>query len=224
MCIVAGPEFGSLQDHVLVIVKALYSLKSSGFRWHERLADVLGDSMGFFLSHGDPDVWMREREGHYEYIAVYVDDLFLIASKQPQQNITSDLEQKYSFKLKGTGEVFSSIDYWHDKDGTLGVCSPRKYYIEKLLTSYKQMFGTDPKSYASPLEKGDHPELDASPERYQSLVSSLQWAVTLRRLDILTAVMTLSSFYCAFPRIGHLQQAKCIVGYLYKTKHSTPQM
>ena len=31
--IVAGPEFKELQGHILVIHKALYGSKSSGFRW-----------------------------------------------------------------------------------------------------------------------------------------------------------------------------------------------
>jgi hypothetical protein len=33
--IVAGPEFGGLEGHMLVIYKALYGLCSSGLRWHE---------------------------------------------------------------------------------------------------------------------------------------------------------------------------------------------
>ena len=39
--IIAGEEFGDRQGHKLVITKALYGLKSSGLRWHERFADVL---------------------------------------------------------------------------------------------------------------------------------------------------------------------------------------
>ena len=39
--IVAGPEFGELQGHVLVIHKALYGLKSSGLRWSQRLHDIM---------------------------------------------------------------------------------------------------------------------------------------------------------------------------------------
>ena len=44
--IVAGPEFGEREGHVLIIRKALYGMKSSGKRWHERFADVL-DAEGF---------------------------------------------------------------------------------------------------------------------------------------------------------------------------------
>ena len=47
--IIAGPEFGPLRGHTLIIHKALYGLKSSGLRWHERFADVLR-SMDFVPS------------------------------------------------------------------------------------------------------------------------------------------------------------------------------
>jgi hypothetical protein len=33
--IIASPEFGDLEGHMLVIYKALYGLRSSGLHWHE---------------------------------------------------------------------------------------------------------------------------------------------------------------------------------------------
>jgi hypothetical protein len=56
VCFIAGPEFGPLQDHLLVIDRALYGLRTSGARWHDCLADVLCD-MGIasakqILTHG----------------------------------------------------------------------------------------------------------------------------------------------------------------------------
>ena len=39
--IVAGPEFGELEGHHLVIHKALYGLRTSGARWADHLADSL---------------------------------------------------------------------------------------------------------------------------------------------------------------------------------------
>jgi hypothetical protein len=78
----------------------------------------------------------------------------------------------------------------------------------------------------SPLEKGDHPELDTSelldPEgiqQYQSLVGSMQWAVSLGRMDIATAVMTLSG-YASAPRQGHLDRAKRVVCYLSRSREA----
>jgi hypothetical protein len=68
-----------------------------------------------------------------------------------------------------------------------------------------------PKECASPLVKGDHPELDTSElctteqvAQYQSMIGSLQWIVTIGRFDIHTAVMTMSGFRVA-PRVGHLE-------------------
>ena len=88
------------------------------------------------------------------------------------------------------------------------------------------MFGHKPKLYWSPLEQGDHPEIDTTEELdekgiklYQSMISSLQWAISLGRFDISTAVMTLSSFR-ALPRQGHLTRAKRVYGYLAIFKNS----
>ena len=47
---------------------------------------------------------MRPQGDHYEYIAVYVDDL-LIASRQPQSIIDQLTAKPHAFKLKGTGPV-----------------------------------------------------------------------------------------------------------------------
>jgi hypothetical protein len=89
--------------------------------------------------------------------------------------------------------------------------------------TYKRLFGDAPKQkYQSPLEKNDHPELDDSElldddgiSKYQSLIGTLQWTISLGRFDIATAVMTMSGFRVA-PRVGHLERVKRICGYLAK--------
>jgi hypothetical protein len=45
--IIAGPEFGSFEGHVMIISKALYGLRSSGARRHDRLADCIRE-LDFF--------------------------------------------------------------------------------------------------------------------------------------------------------------------------------
>jgi hypothetical protein len=67
VCVKAGKEFGKLEGHTLVIAKALYGLRSSGLRWHEKFADCLRNE-GFQPSKGEPDIWMREADGLYEYV------------------------------------------------------------------------------------------------------------------------------------------------------------
>jgi hypothetical protein len=36
--IVAGPEFGELEEHMLIISNSLYGLRTSGLHWHERFS------------------------------------------------------------------------------------------------------------------------------------------------------------------------------------------
>ncbi len=73
--IIAGPEFGEQQGHLLVI----------RLRWHERLSDCLC-KMGFTPCKAEADIWMHCVGEEYEYIAVYVDDL-RIASLNPENII-----------------------------------------------------------------------------------------------------------------------------------------
>ena len=88
--LVALAGFGELEGHTLIIYKALYGLKSSGARWHEKLVDSLR-AIGFFQSKADSDVWMRHEGDIYEYIAIYTDDL-AIAARDPKKIIVA-LEQ-----------------------------------------------------------------------------------------------------------------------------------
>ena len=89
------------------------------------------------------------------------------------------------------------------------------------------MFGENPKElYSFPLEKGDHPELDSSNlldadgiQKYQSMIGAMQWAISIGRFDIATAVMSLSSFHVA-PHVRHLERCKRIYAYLSKMRHA----
>ena len=217
--VVAGPEFGDLEGHILLIHKALYGLRTSGARWHEHFADTLRN-LGFTPCKADPDVWMKHCGTHYEYICVYVDDL-AIAMKNPQEFINV-LVNDCGYKLKGVGpmEYHLGADIYRDNDGTL--CFGAKSYISRLLRTYETIFGEQPKEYSSPLDRNDHPELDTSDElpesdikRFQSLIGALQWAISLCRFDIQCAVMTLGRFRAA-PRIGHMMRVQRICGYLRK--------
>jgi hypothetical protein len=216
---IAGKEFGPLEGHVMIIVKALYGLRTSGARFHEKLADTLRN-MGFLPTQADPDLWIRDAGDCYEFVCVYVDDLMAIM-KNPQEFFDS-LSSKYNYILKGVGhpEYHLGGNFGRDPDGSLYWGA--KSYVEKMLSNFERMFGTQPKKYSSPLDKDDSPELDMSDELneeqtrvYQSLIGALQWCVTLGRFDIAVSVMTMSSFRAA-PKEGHLERLKRIYGYLRK--------
>ena len=71
--IVAGQEFQELKGYILIFLKALYGLKSSGKIWAEVIHGILRD-MKFLSSKADPCIWLRKAPNLrcYEYIAVYV--------------------------------------------------------------------------------------------------------------------------------------------------------
>ena len=59
----------------MVIIRALYGLKSSGAAWRANLAQSMND-IGFTPSKGDPDVWMRPTTKpngykYFEYVLIY---------------------------------------------------------------------------------------------------------------------------------------------------------
>ena len=139
--IVGGPEFEELQGHVLVMHKALYGARSGGACWHDKLLDIL-HQIGFKPSKADPDIWMESSKdgNHYEYIAVYGDDL-AICMKDPKA-FCDTLKEMYKLKLKGVGLISYHLGcgYTRDEDGTL-FADPRKD-VERILESYERLFGS----------------------------------------------------------------------------------
>jgi hypothetical protein len=123
-----------------------------------------------------------------------------IAAINPEE-IINNLKAKHSLNFKGVGPISFHLgcDFQRDEDGTLSF-GPKKY-IEKMLDNYERVFGEKPREYSSPLEKNDHPELDSTDflvgeeiSLYQSMIGASQWAISLGRFDIQTAVMSCRNF------------------------------
>ena len=167
---------------------------------------------------------MAEDKSCYEYVAIYVDDL-LISMKDPEK-FCNDLKENFKFKLKGDGPIsyHLGLNYIRDKDGVLR--QQPIQYIEKMMNSYEQMFKSEPKKYKTPLDKGDHPELDTSElldqegiKFYLTMIGQIQWCVSLGRIDVFSACITMSSFRNA-PRKEHLTRLQRIYGYLLASKNA----
>ena len=224
VCFYAGPEFGELEGHLMVIVKALYGLKTSGARYHARSAEVL-QGLGFVPSKADDDVWMKDCGDHYEYVCVYVDDL-LHAGRRGTGFF--DELKGLGFKLKGVGPPTYHLggDFKKVSEPEPMLTWGAYTYVKKMLDQYKTLFDEDvPKrEIHAPLEPGDHPELDESPllegrmvSVYLTMIGALQWAVALGRIDIYCATMTMSRFRSS-PRQGHLERLKRVYAYMRNYK------
>jgi hypothetical protein len=227
----AGHEFGNelIGRHVL-IVRALYGLKSSGAAWRSHLANTL-QHLGYTSSLADPDVWFcaaKKPDGfeYYEYGLVYVDDL-LVLSHQPEMTMKS-LEEFYRLKdgyAKPDRYLGAQIKEWRfpeDASKAMWAISSDQYVKEAIQNMETHLLKIERKlpKVKQPLPSNYHPELYITPflddedvNLYQSYVSILHWIVELGRLDIYLHVALMSS-YLTNPRTGHLEALYYIFGYL----------
>jgi len=124
----AGPEFGpSRVGQTVIIVRAMYGLKSSGAAWHAQLSETL-HGMGFKPSLADPDVWYRaacKENGfeYYEYILVYVDDILAVSHKP--NIIMKTIQKQYRLKEEPTAPkqyLGAVIKQWNIPNEQRPVC------------------------------------------------------------------------------------------------------
>jgi hypothetical protein len=234
----AGPEFGANVGRPVLIVRALYGLKSSGARWRDHISGTLR-SGGFKSCYADPDIWMRpnckpDGTKYWEYVLCYVDDI-LVVSHDPKK-VMDYLEKSYTLKA---GSVGAPKDYLGAQvtkyslapNGHECWAMSSNLYIKRAIADVeKELAQIDRalKSKAStPLSAGYRPELDTSdeldPKRanyFQGVIGVLRWIVELGRVDILVAVAMLSR-YLAMPRTGHLDEALHVFAYLKQYIRST---
>ena len=220
--LIAGPEFGpELAGKTLVIVKALYGLRTSAARFHEHLTDTLR-KLGFTPSKADPNMFYKDAGDHYEYIATYVDDI-LVWSRDPMQ-VMKLLMKNYTMKGVGIpeyylgGNVEQLDEHWAKENIQVGLSA--KTYITNVIPKFEELLQKELRKYKTPMEEKYHPELDDSPfcdeERasiYRSIIGSLNWIITLGRFDVHQATNSLSRFNMA-PKEGHFAAAIRILGYL----------
>jgi hypothetical protein len=137
VCIHAGPEFGNLSGHLLIIDKALYLLRFSGRMFEELLADCLL-KLGFSRSKAERNIFLRKCKNRdcYEYIATYVHDLCIIM-KEPEVCLEQLQSSPFNFKLRGSGEISFHLgcSFLRDLTGTL--CMAPGRYIDKMEDLYK---------------------------------------------------------------------------------------
>ena len=231
---IAGSEFGSDKGKRMLVVRALYGLKSSGAAFRAFLAETLHDA-GYRPSYADPDVWMRpaikvDGTEYWEYTLCYVDDV-LVISDDPAKTMR---RIKSQFKLKGdkTDEpdvyLGASLSQMENEFGDRCWAMSSDKYCAALVNNVEETLAKKglrlPSKCITPISHGYRPEMDATGELkpdgvqwYQEIIGSLRWAIEIGRVDILHEVSLLSK-HLALPREGHLEQVIHVVGYLKSHK------
>ncbi len=222
VCLVAGPEFSELEGRILIIYKALYGLRTSAACFWQHIAEKLR-SMGYKNSKADHNMWLKDNGSYYSYIALCVDDV-LCWNKDPMKDIE---ELKECYILKGVGEpeyylggdVMTLNEQWQKE----GICLAfsAKTYVKNIVPKFEKLLNMDFKlSTKTPMSSELHPELDDSPflsaddaAKYRSVIGSLNWLITLGRMDVHYATSSLSRYGMA-PREGHMKALCRILAYL----------
>jgi hypothetical protein len=222
---IAGREFGPKEGCVVVIVMALYGLKTSGAAWHSYLADNLR-ALGYHMCIADNDVWMRlvheeGKEKYYEYLIVYVDDI-CAATHRPEL-VFMELQQRFEMKGVGPPKRYLGANVESIRIGDQEYLSLSSWqYLKEVIQNVENTIGypLKRKKVSTPTAPIFHPELDESDPLddrdtafYQSLIGTLQWLVELGRIDIHYVTSRMARFSAA-PRRNHLTLVMRIFAYL----------
>jgi hypothetical protein len=239
---IAGKEFGpKFEGRPVLIVRALYGLRSSGKAFRDYLATNLRE-MGYVSSKADPDLWMRpdtKTDGteYYNYVICYVDDV-AVTMEDPKEFMDA-LSKRFTLKVGSVQEpelyLGADVKKWYiaDSDNPGKVRWPlastkcTKRAIADLEVELDAVSKRLPTKVTTPMASGYRPELDQSaelnPERqnyFQGLIGVLRWICELGRIDILMPVSMLSR-YLISAREGHLDQVFHTFAYLKRYETST---
>ena len=152
----AGIKCGKDAGKVLVIVRALYGLKSAGALWHLELAQLLSD-LGYKSKKVDPDVWIQKTvcpDGfeYYEMLFVYVNDILSMSHCTRGTRETIAKITKY-YKAKGGSIKEPDINLRADiskmqlPDGHVVWTTSTRTYVKNAIKVVEQLFAEDGEGY-----------------------------------------------------------------------------
>ena len=172
-------------------------------------------------SHTDNCVYQRNRENDILIVAVYVDDLLILANNvKTIDQIKEELSQKFEMTDLGEAHYCLGIQIIRDRQKGIIEINQAKY-IEDVLKRFgmenskpvatPMQTGTKLSKSMSPVTKEEIDEMENVP--YQSAIGSLMYAMLGTRPDIAYAVGALSQ-YSSKPGKEHWRAVKWIMRYL----------
>ncbi|KAL5563008.1 hypothetical protein UlMin_032755 [Ulmus minor] len=202
----------SFHPHAVCLLhKSLYGLKQASRQWFSKFSTAIMD-LGFRQSPSDHSLFVKNDNGLFIALLVYVDDVIIASNNQEAiVDLKSDLNSR--FKLKDLGDVKYFLGLEIAKSSA-GICVSQRKYVLDLLSDFGYL-GCKPAS--TPMEANIKLSMDEGDDIpdfsvYRRLLGKLLY-LTLTRPDISYAVGRLSQFISK-PKLPHLQAAQRILRYL----------
>jgi hypothetical protein len=161
----AGEEFGAdKKSRPVIIVRALYGLKSSGARWQDHMANTLRDG-GYESYKADPDVWMKP--GMKRDVLCYVDDI-LVIDENPKE-MMKYLQSWYMLKEGSVKEpetyLGATVKKWYipgsDEPATVCWAMTSEVYVKRAIMDVESELALVdkmlPMKVTTPMSTGYHP-------------------------------------------------------------------
>ena len=210
------------EGKVMRLLKCLYGLKQSPRQWNIYIDTVL-KQLGFRRLKSDFGIYVKGEGEDAVYIALYVDDLFLVGRKLSNIEVVKrGLHEEFKMKDLGEAKFLLGIEIRRQENGDVFLVQER--YARDVISRFN-MEGCKPVS--TPLDLGSHldntqqPVTDAERAEmvdvpYRSAIGSLMYLATCTRPDIAAAVSELSKF-SQNPGSAHWEGVKRVLRYVSGT-------
>jgi len=223
-----------LPDAVCKLLRSLYGLKQSPRMWNKKIDDFLL-SKGYRRLDADHSVYIRRTGNTLAIIAIYVDDLLLVADATTMPTLKRELSERFSMTDCGEIHHFLGLQVQRDRNARK-ITLDQTHFVDQVLSRFGMV---DCKPVSTPLDASTQLKHTAEGEEvkedenkttrevysknnvdstlYRQIIGSLMFLTIGTRPDISAAVGIVSQF-AENPSQAHFSAAKRILRYLRGTR------
>ena len=194
------PEFARFIDdrnQILVqLKKAQYGCIESAKLWYKKISSVMIKA-GFSINPYDQCVFQKTNaDGSKIYVALYVDDLFIVASnKELIKELNATLEKEFGKLSHTTGKRHTYLGMVFDFTSERTVIISMKEYLKDIVTEFgvRKVALTPAAENIFSVSETAEPLSEEEREAFHKYVAKLLYAAVRVRPDILLPIIFLSS-------------------------------
>ena len=211
-------------DECVLLLKSLYGLVQSARQFFKKLREVLL-AIGFTQSQADPCLFSKLSDTDKLFLAVYVDDCYVVGTDAALMKLISDL-QFHGFKLKVEDKPtdYLSCEIIFNNDKTCAWLG-QPHLLKKMEASFSDFVrtssryltpGTPSTSVQRPIQVSDRVS-EQDQHIYRSAVGTLLQFVKHSRPDISNSVRELSK--CMdYATVAAFEEMKRVLNFVIQTK------